>query len=222
VEGNGVSIGVVIADDQALVRSAVATLIDGEPDMTVLGEACDGQHAVDLARCNRPEVVLMDVRMPRLDGIAATRQVTSDPDCAGTRIVILTTFDLDEYVFGAIRAGASGFLLKDTPASEVLNAIRVVAGGDALLTPAATRRLIAEYAERPRPANTPRRDLGALTERETDILLLIARGLSNDEICRHLHITMATTKSHIGRLRAKLLARDRAQLVITAYEAGLV
>jgi DNA-binding NarL/FixJ family response regulator len=164
----------------------------------------------------------MDVRMPGFDGIEATRRLTAEPQLCETRILVLTTFDLDEYVFGAVRAGASGFLLKDTPPAELLAAIRIVAAGDALLAPSATRRLIAEYAARPQPANAPTRDLDALTSRERDVLALVGRGLSNDEICGHLHVSMATTKTHIGRLLAKLAARDRAQLVIAAYEGDLI
>jgi DNA-binding NarL/FixJ family response regulator len=217
-----VTIRLLIADDQELVRTAFALLVATEPDMTVVGEAADGHAAVDLARRAHPEVILMDVRMPGCDGIAATRQLTTDPTLTDTRILILTTFDLDEYVFGAVRAGASGFLLKDTPASQLLTAIRIIAAGEALLAPSATRRLIAEYASRPQPAARPVRSLNTLTDRETEVLALIASGLSNDEICRHLHVSMATTKTHIGRLLAKLAARDRAQLVIAAYEAGLV
>jgi DNA-binding NarL/FixJ family response regulator len=217
-----VTIRLLIADDQELVRTAFALLVATEPDMTVVGEAADGHAAVDLARRAHPEVILMDVRMPGCDGIAATRQLTTDPTLTDTRILILTTFDLDEYVFGAVRAGASGFLLKDTPASQLLTAIRIIAAGEALLAPSATRRLIAEYASRPQPAARPVRSLNTLTDRETEVLALIASGLSNDEICHHLHVSMATTKTHIGRLLAKLVARDRAQLVIAAYEAGLV
>lgn len=216
------TIRLLIADDQELVRTAFALLVATEPDMTVVGEAADGHAAVDLARRAHPEVILMDVRMPGCDGIAATRQLTADPMLTDTRILILTTFDLDEYVFGAVRAGASGFLLKDTPASQLLTAIRIIAAGEALLAPSATRRLIAEYASRPQPAARPVRSLSTLTDRETEVLTLIASGLSNDEICHHLHVSMATTKTHIGRLLAKLAARDRAQLVIAAYEAGLV
>jgi DNA-binding NarL/FixJ family response regulator len=217
-----VTIRLLIADDQELVRTAFALLVATEPDMTVVGEAADGHAAVDLARRAHPEVILMDVRMPGCDGIAATRQLTTDPTLTDTRILILTTFDLDEYVFGAVRAGASGFLLKDTPASQLLTAIRIIAAGEALLAPSATRRLIAEYASRPQPAARPVRSPNTLTDRETEVLALIASGLSNDEICHHLHVSMATTKTHIGRLLAKLAARDRAQLVIAAYEAGLV
>jgi DNA-binding NarL/FixJ family response regulator len=216
------TIRLVIADDQALVRDAFALLVDSEPDMTVVGQAVDGRHAVDLVRQTNPDIVLMDIRMPECDGIQATRQLAADPGCAGTRVLVLTTFDLDEYVFGAVRAGASGFLLKDTPAAELVAAIRVIAAGEALLAPSATRRLIAEYAARPQPASRPSRDLSTLTERERDVLTLIGQGLSNDEICQHLHVSMPTTKTHIGRLLAKLTARDRAQLVIAAYESGLL
>jgi DNA-binding NarL/FixJ family response regulator len=216
------TIRLIIADDQALVRDAFALLVNSEPDMTVVGQAVDGRHAVDLVRHTNPDIVLMDVRMPECDGIEATRQLAADPGCASTRVLVLTTFDLDEYVFGAVRAGASGFLLKDTPAAELVTAIRVIAEGEALLAPSATRRLIAEYATRPQPASRPSRDLSTLTERERDVLTLIGRGLSNPEICRHLHVSMPTTKTHIGRLLAKLTARDRAQLVIAAYESGLL
>jgi DNA-binding NarL/FixJ family response regulator len=216
------TIRLVIADDQALVRDAFALLVDSEPDMAVVGQAVDGRHAADLVRQTNPDIVLMDIRMPECDGIQATRQLAADPGCAGTRVLVLTTFDLDEYVFGAVRAGASGFLLKDTPAAELVAAIRVIAAGEALLAPSATRRLIAEYAARPQPASRPSRDLSTLTERERDVLTLIGQGLSNDEICQHLHVSMPTTKTHIGRLLAKLTARDRAQLVIAAYESGLL
>jgi DNA-binding NarL/FixJ family response regulator len=215
-------IRVLIADDQALVRDAFALLIGGEPDMTVVGHAADGHHAVDLARQAGPDIVLMDVRMPECDGIQATRQLAADPRCAGLKVLILTTFDLDEYVFGAVRAGASGFLLKDTSAAELLTAIRIIAAGEALLAPSATRRLIAEYSSRPAPANQLVRRLDGLTERERDVLILVGRGLSNDEICQQLNVSMHTNKTHVGRLLAKLAARDRAQLVIAAYESGLI
>jgi DNA-binding NarL/FixJ family response regulator len=213
---------VLVADDQALVRASFALLVANEPGLEVVGEAADGHAAVRQTRAVAPDVVLMDVRMPECDGIEATRLITTDPDCVGTRILILTTFDLDEYVFGAIRAGASGFLLKDTPPAELLGAIRVIAAGEALLAPSATRRLIAEYAGRPAPASAPKDTLQTLTEREREVLVLVGRGLSNEEICRRLYISMATTKTHIGRLLAKLAARDRAQLVIAAYRNCLV
>ena len=216
------TIRVLVADDQALVRASFALLVANEPGFEVVGEAADGREAVALARAAAPGVVLMDVRMPGCDGIEATGRITADPACDGARVLILTTFDLDEYVFGAIRAGASGFLLKDTPPAELLAAIRVVAAGEALLAPSVTRRLIAEYAGRRAPAGVPNRALDALTEREREVLVLVGRGLSNAEICRRLHISMATTKTHISRLLAKLTARDRAQLVIAAYRNNLV
>jgi DNA-binding NarL/FixJ family response regulator len=216
------TIRVLIADDQALVRAAFALLVDSEPDMTVVAEAPNGTHVLERARATTPDIILMDIRMPECDGIQATRQLSADPQCADTKVLILTTFDLDEYVFGAVRAGASGFLLKDTPAGELLAAIRIIAAGEALLAPSATRRLIAEYASRPLPAHRPVRSLDGLTDRERDVLTLVGRGLSNDEICHQLHISMPTTKTHIGRLLAKLAARDRAQLVIAAYENGLI
>ncbi|MET8682875.1 response regulator transcription factor [Streptomyces sp. NPDC004732] len=215
-------IQVLIADDQAMVRGSFRVLVDHTPGMIAVGEAEDGAEAVELAGRGRPDVVLMDVRMPRLDGIEATRQICSDPALSGIRVLILTTFDLDDYVYAALRAGAAGFLLKDTAPSEVLTAIGVVAAGEALLAPTVTRRLIAEFARRPEPTRRPSRSLDALTNRELEVLGLIARGLSNTEITVHLHLSLATVKTHIGRLLAKLHARDRAQLVIVAYETGLV
>jgi DNA-binding NarL/FixJ family response regulator len=212
-------IRVLIADDHALVRTGFRLIVDSEPDMTVVGEAATGLAAVSLATAEHPDVVLMDIRMPGLDGIEATRRLGGRAD-AGPRVLILTTFDLDEYVFGAVRAGASGFLVKDTPPTQLLDAIRIVAAGDALLSPGATRRLIAEFARRP-PA-PPAAALDGVTSREQDVLALIGRGLSNAEICDRLHISMATAKTHVGRLLTKLAARDRAQLVIAAYESGLV
>ncbi|HVV18429.1 MAG TPA: response regulator transcription factor [Pseudonocardiaceae bacterium] len=216
-------IRVVIADDQALLRGSFRVLIDSAAGFAVVGEAGDGVAAVEVARRERPDVVLMDVRMPELDGIEATRRICADPELAETvRVLMLTTFDLDNYVYAALRSGASGFLLKDTPPAELLNAIRVVAGGEGLLAPTVTRRLIAEFARRPEPARSPARALDGITDREKEVLLLIAKGMSNAEVCDHLHLTMATVKTHIGRLLSKLQARDRAQLVIVAYETGLV
>ena len=216
-------IRVMIADDQALLRGSFRVLIDSSPGFAVVGEAGNGQEAVELARRERPDVVLMDVRMPELDGIEATRRICADPELAETvRVLMLTTFDLDNYVYSALRAGASGFLLKDTPPGDLLTAIGVVAEGEALLAPAVTRRLIAEFARRPEPERSPVRRLDGVTDREREVLVLIAKGMSNTEVCKHLHLTMATVKTHIGRLLSKLQARDRAQLVIVAYETGLV
>jgi DNA-binding NarL/FixJ family response regulator len=216
-----VTIRVLIVDDQALVRGGFRVLIDAAPDMTVIGEGGDGAQAVELALQQRPDVVLMDVRMPELDGIEACRQIKSDPDLADCRILMLTTFDLDEYVFAALRAGASGFLLKDTTPEELLAAVRVIAAGDALLAPKATRHLIAEFTRQPvREAPSPALDI--LTEREHEVLVEIARGLSNREIATALHMSPATAKTHVSRLLGKLNMRDRAQLVIVAYETGLV
>ncbi|MFK4208973.1 response regulator [Streptomyces sp. NPDC030920] len=213
---------VLIADDQAMVRGGFRVLVDHTPGMTAAGEAADGAEAVEIARRERPDILLMDIRMPELDGIEATRQICSDPALSSVRVLILTTFDLDEYVHTALRAGAAGFLLKDTSPAEVLTAIGVVAAGDALLAPSVTPRLIAEFARRPEPTRPPSRLLDAITNRELEVLGLIARGLSNTEITEHLYLSVATVKTHIGRLLAKLLARDRAQLVIVAYETGLV
>jgi len=260
------TIRLVIADDQALVRDAFALLVDSEPDMTVVGQAVDGRHAVDLVQQTKPDIVLMDVRMPECDGIEATRQLAADPGCAGTRVLVLTTFDLDEYVFGALRAGASGFLLKDTLPEDLITAIRVVAAGEALLAPSVTRRLISEFARTPAlglpgaalpglpahpdatrarlggaaparsapagsapPAGAPAggalgragRVTDLLTERECEVLRLVAVGMSNGEIADHLRISPATAKTHVAHLLTKLDARDRVQLVIIAYQAGL-
>ncbi|MFB9904981.1 response regulator [Allokutzneria oryzae] len=205
---------VLIVDDQALVRGSFRVLVESDPGLVVVGEAATGTEAVELAERVRPDVVLMDVRMPELDGIEATRRISGS-----TRILILTTFDLDEYVYAALRAGASGFLLKDTPPGELLSAIKVVAAGDALIAPSVTRRLVAEFAGR--PEQPPTHSLSGVTERELDVLTLIAKGLSNTEITERLYLSMATVKTHVGRLLAKLHARDRAQLVIIAYESGL-
>ncbi|MET8338252.1 response regulator transcription factor [Streptosporangium canum] len=215
-------IRVLVADDQALLRGSFRLLVDTAPDLTAVGEAATGAEAVGLARSERPDVVLMDVRMPEMDGIEATRRICGSADTASVRVLMLTTFDLDEYVYAALRAGASGFLLKDTPPGELLAAIRVVAAGEGLLAPTVTRRLIAEFARRPEPSQPLVRELGGVTGRERDVLALIARGLSNTEIAGHLRLSLATVKTHVGRLLSKLGARDRAQLVILAYETGLV
>jgi len=213
-------IRVLIADDQALVRAGFRVLIDSAADLEVVGEAGDGAEAIALARSTHADVVLMDVRMPVLDGLAATRELAGDE--GGPRIIILTTFDIDEYVFEALRAGASGFLLKDTEPAELLAAVRVVAGGEALLAPSVTRRLIEEFATQPDPHRTPPDALKVLTDREREVLALVARGLSNGEIATALYISPATAKTHVSRVMMKLGARDRAQLVVTAYETGLV
>ena len=215
-------IRVLVADDQALVRGSFRLLVDTDPGLQVIGEAATGAEAVEVATRDKPDVLLMDIRMPVMDGIAATRQITASEQTAGVRVLILTTFDLDDYVYAALRAGASGFLLKDTPPADLLTAIRVIAAGDALLAPAITRRLIAEFARRPQPGQQPAATLAGVTDREREVLTLIGRGLSNDEIAQALHVTMATTKTHVSRLLAKLGARDRAQLVIAAYETGLI
>jgi DNA-binding NarL/FixJ family response regulator len=217
----GAPIRVLVADDQELVRRGFAALINSEDDLTVIGEAGDGTEAIDLSHTSRPDVILMDVRMPKLDGINATRRIREDERLAGVRVLVLTTFDLDSYVYDALRAGASGFLLKDTAPAQLLDAIRVVAAGDALLAPSITRRLIAEFASRPNPdaaANT----LDVLTERERDVLAEIGRGLSNAEIAERLIISPLTVKTHVSRILAKLDTRDRAGLVVVAYETGLV
>jgi DNA-binding NarL/FixJ family response regulator len=216
------AIRVVVADDQALLRGTFSMLIDSAPDLATVGEAGTGAEAVDLVAERRPDVVLMDIRMPRLDGIEATRQICGDGATSATRVLILTTFDLDEYVYAALRAGASGFLLKDSPPAELLTAIRLVARGDALLAPSITRRLIAEFARHPHPAQIAAPGLDHITGREREVLTLVGRGLSNTEIAEYLHISLATTRTHIGHLLSKLNARDRAQLVIVAYETGLV
>jgi DNA-binding NarL/FixJ family response regulator len=215
-------IRVLVADDQALLRASFRILLDSEADLVTVGEAGTGSQAVTLAQQEKPDVILMDIRMPMLDGIEATRQITSDPATTTAKVLILTTFDLDEYVFAALRAGASGFVLKDTPPGELLAAIRVIAAGDALLSPGITRRLISEFTSRPEPSSTPLSALGEITDREREVLTLIGLGLSNDEIAAKLFVSMSTVKAHVGRLLAKLGARDRAQLVIAAYSARLV
>jgi len=209
-------IRVAIVDDQAMVRAGFRMIVQSQPDMQVAGEAADGQEAIDLVHKERPDVVLMDIRMPRLDGIAATRQVTST-----TRVVILTTFELDEYVFDALAAGASAFLLKAAPPEDLIKAIRVVAQGDALLAPSVTRRLIEEFAKRPEPAPRKSKELETLTEREHEVLREVARGLTNAEIAQRLHVSETTVKTHVAHLLDKLDLRDRVQAVILAYEAGL-
>jgi DNA-binding NarL/FixJ family response regulator len=216
-------IRVAVADDQPLVRAGLLTLLDHAGDMESVGEAADGFEAVDLARQASPDVVVMDVRMPRCDGIEATRRIGADPACAGVRVLVLTTFDADENVYAALRAGASGFLLKDAAPEEILAAIRVVADGDGLLDPAVTRRLITEFARRPAAADRrPVNALKNLTEREQQILGLVARGMSNQEIAERETLSYATVKTHVSRILTKLNLRDRAQLVVLAYESGLV
>ncbi len=215
---------VLVADDQALVRAGFRGIVAATPGFSVVGEAGTGREAVEQARRTRPDVVLMDVRMPVMDGIEATRRITGSAATADVRVLILTTFDLDEYVYSALRAGASGFLLKSTLPGELLNAIRVVAAGDALLAPSVTRRLVEEFARTPRAAAAARPgqpDLHAVTAREREVLALIASGLSNTEIATQLGISPATTKTHVGHLLAKLDARDRVHLVILAYQAGI-
>jgi DNA-binding NarL/FixJ family response regulator len=215
-------IRVVVADDQALVRVGCRTLLEAEDDIEVVAEADTGVAAVEAVRATRPEVVLMDVRMPGLDGLEATRRITADTGLAGVRVLILTTFEVDEYVFEALRAGASGFLLKDADPEDLVRAVRVVAEGEALLSPAVTRRVIAEFVARPERRAVSPASLGELTDREREVLGLIATGLSNDELAETLVISPATVRTHINRVMTKLAARDRAQLVVMAYEAGLV
>jgi DNA-binding NarL/FixJ family response regulator len=218
-----VTIRVVIADDQTLVRSGFTMLLNGEPDIEVVGEASNGAEAVALAASEHPDVMLMDVRMPVIDGLEATRRITGDPSLASTRVVILTTFDLDEYVHEGLRAGASGFLLKDTMPVDLIQAVRVVAAGDALIAPRIMRRLIEEFIRRPEPANAPATAaLDNLTDREREVLELVAEGKSNAEIAAAIFVSHATVKTHVSRLLMKLDARDRAQLVVIAYETGVV
>jgi DNA-binding NarL/FixJ family response regulator len=214
-------IRVLLADDQDLVRAGFRALLDAQDDIEVVGEAGDGDEAVQLARRHRPDIVLMDIRMPGTDGLAATRTIAADDQLADVRIVILTTFELDEYVFEAVRSGASGFLVKNTKPVDLLQAVRSVAAGDALLSPSVTRRLIREFAERTREA--PRAPaLEALTEREREVMALVADGLTNDEIADRLYVSPLTVKTHVSRAMVKLGARDRVQLVVFAYQSGLV
>jgi DNA-binding NarL/FixJ family response regulator len=215
-----VTTGVVVADDQAIVRAGFRLLIDSEPDLVVLGEAADGAEAVAVTRKTAPDVVLMDIRMPVMDGISATRLIAAA--ASPSRVLILTTFDLDEYVFAALRAGASGFMLKDRPPEELLAAIRVIAAGEALLAPNVTRRLIEHFVRQPDPLGTPPGALAELTVREREVLALIAAGLSNTEIAAKLVMSVPTAKTHVSRILAKVGARDRAQLVVLAYQSGLV
>ncbi|WP_137235591.1 response regulator transcription factor [Streptomyces sp. BPSDS2] len=214
-------IRVLLADDQLLVRAGFRALLDAQPDVEVAGEAADGDEAVRLVRELRPDIVLMDIRMPRQDGLAATRRITGDPELNEVKVVMLTTFELDEYVFEAIRNGASGFLVKDTEPEELLRAVRAVVGGDALLSPGVTRRLIAEFAARSKEP-TAAASLARLTEREREVMALVGIGLSNEEIARRLVVSPLTAKTHVSRTMVKLGARDRAQLVVLAYESGLV
>ena len=216
-------ITVAIVDDQPLIRTGLRTMLEHAADMEIVAEADDGEKAVAAVHRHRPDVVLMDIRMPALDGIEATRRITADPELRAVRVLMLTTFDLDDYVYAAIRAGASGFMLKDARPEDILAAVRVVAAGDALLAPSITRRLIEELAARPAdqpPAPPP--ELAALTEREREVLALIGRGLSNAEIAGRLYVSPATAKTHVSHIMTKLYARDRAQLVVVAYESGLV
>jgi DNA-binding NarL/FixJ family response regulator len=214
-----VTIRVVVADDQGMVRSGFSVLLNAQPDIEVIGEAVNGQEAVEQAAALSPDVILMDVRMPVLDGLQATRQITAKPD--PPKILVLTTFDLDDYVYEALRAGASGFLLKDASANELADAVRLVAAGDALLAPGVTRRLIAEFARMGAP-RSPARKLEGLTERESEVLALVAHGMSNQEIAGRLFVAEQTVKTHVSRILMKLGLRDRTQAVVLAYETGLV
>jgi DNA-binding NarL/FixJ family response regulator len=215
-------IRVVLADDQALVRAGFRMLLDAEDDIDVVGEARDGVEAIDVIRREVPDIVLMDIRMPELDGLSATRVVSDSPELDDVRVLILTTFEMDEYVFEALRAGASGFLVKDTEPDDLLRAVRVVAAGDALLSPSVTRTLISEFVARPERRAVAPDSLSSLTDREREVLALVATGSSNDEIAEELVISPATARTHVGRIMMKLGARDRAQLVVAAYQSGLV
>jgi DNA-binding NarL/FixJ family response regulator len=215
-------IRVALADDQALVRAGFRVLLDAEPGFQVVGEAVNGREAIELARAHRPQVMLMDIRMPEISGIEATRQIAADPALDAVRVLILTTFELDEYIVEALQAGASGFLIKDTQPVDLVRAVKVVAAGDSLLSPSVTRRLIGEFVNRSDPSVTPSPALDALTDREREVLALVGGGLSNDEIAAQLFISVATARTHVSRAMTKLHARDRAQLVVAAYESGLV
>ena len=215
-------IRVVIADDQQLVRAGFRVLLDAEDDVEVVGEAGDGAAALELVRRERPDVVLMDIRMPGVDGLEATRAITDDPDLRDVKVLILTTFELDEYVFDALRAGAAGFLVKHTEPAELVRAVHVVAAGESLLSPSVTRRLIAEFTSRPSRGETSPSALAGLTDREREVVALVAQGLSNDEIAAEWVVSAATVRTHVSRAMMKLHARDRAQLVVMAYQSGLV
>ena len=215
-------IRVALADDQALVRAGFRMILDAEPDIEVVGEARDGAEALDIILTARPDVVLMDIRMPELDGLEATRRVSESPELEDVRVLILTTFEMDEYVFEALRSGASGFLLKDTEPEDLLRAVRIVAAGEALLAPSVTRTLIGEFVSRPERRSVAPDSLSLLTDREREVLALVATGLSNDEIAEELFISPATARTHVSRIMMKLNARDRAQLVVVAYQSGLV
>jgi len=212
---------VLLVDDQVLVRAGLRALVDAEPGMTVVGEAGDGDTAVEVARREHPDVVLMDIRMPGTDGLAATQRISADPDLAGVHVVILTTFEEDDYVFEAIRGGAAGFLVKDTEPAELLRAIRTVVAGESLLSPRATRSLVEAYATHAKPSSLAP-ELSVLTDRERQVMQLVAVGMTNAEIAEHLFVSPMTTKTHVSRAMIKLGARDRAQLVVFAYETGLV
>jgi DNA-binding NarL/FixJ family response regulator len=215
-------IRVVLADDQPLIRAGLRMLLDAEDDVDVIGEADDGRAAVEVVRRVQPDVVVMDIRMPEVDGLEATREIVADPTLEAVRVVVLTTFDLDEYVFEAIRSGATGFLLKDAEPDDLVRAVRAASEGEALMSPSVTRRLIAEFAARPEHRTVTTDALQVLTEREREVVALVAGGLSNDEIAETLFISRATARTHVSRAMTKLGARDRAQLVVAAYESGLV
>jgi DNA-binding NarL/FixJ family response regulator len=215
-------IRVLLADDQDLVRFGLRVLLDNEDDLEVVGDAADGLRAAALARQLRPDIVLMDVRMPGVDGIEATRRIVADPSLTATKVIVLTTFEIDEYIFDALRVGASGFLIKDTKPAELLRAVRLVADGDALLSPSVTRRVVREFANRPSRTVKPHPQLDTLTDREREVVALVAEGLSNEEIAARLVISPATARTHVSRAMVKLGSRDRAQLVVFAYQSGLV
>jgi DNA-binding NarL/FixJ family response regulator len=215
-------IRVLLADDQALIRAGFRMLLEAAGDLEVAGEAANGDEAVDMVRRERADVVLMDIRMPGVDGLEATKRIAADDDLAGVKVIILTTFESDDYVYQALRAGASGFLVKDTDPEDLIRAVRVVARGEALLSPSVTRRLITNIASQPQRPTAPDPSLSRLTDREREVMALVAEGLSNDEIAGRLYLSPLTTKTHVSRIMTKLGARDRAQLVVMAYESGLV